>query len=521
MKALLFALAMVSLPGPQAQVPASLEGLVVQLGTSAPVAGAQVSIGRAQATTDENGKFAFANVQPGRYRILANHTAYMPAQYGERSRGGIGADVTVAPGQVLKDIVIVLVPRGTILGRVYDTSDKPVANANVQALKYAYQEGRRILVPVGTAKSNEVGEYRLPSLTPGPYIISAVPQAVAAADPADRHLPVYYPGTTDAGAASTIDLPPGIEFTGVDLRVVDSRAVRVVGRVMNGISGEPAMGAALMLLPRRGTVATGSSLRATASSTGSFEFRNMSPGSYELIASAPNLPEGRVAASASVEIGSADVDNVTLVLQPQLLLNGRVAIDTFDYANFNLRGIRVGLRREPYTPELLILLPTVAADGTFTFAGVTPGDYRLNVNAAGLRGYIKSARFGSIDALNTPFHIDGPGQFDITISLNAGSVDVLVRDDSQKPFSGATVVLVPDPPRRQRFDLYYAVTSDTSGRFHVDSVAPGDYRLFAWEDVRADAWQDPDFIRLYEDRGKPMRIGEGSKENVELRLIAR
>src|SRR5262249_44167385 len=214
MKALLFALALASLPGPQAQVPASLEGLVVQLGTSAPVAGAQVSIGRAQATTDENGKFAFANVQPGRYRILANHTAYMPAQYGERSRGGVGADVTVAPGQVLKDIVIVLAPRGTILGRVYDASDKPVANANVQALKYAYQEGREIVFPVVPEKGTDVEKYRPPSLTPGPYIISPVPRAVAPADPADRPLPVYYPGTTDAGAASTIDLPPGIEFTG-------------------------------------------------------------------------------------------------------------------------------------------------------------------------------------------------------------------------------------------------------------------------------------------------------------------
>jgi Carboxypeptidase regulatory-like domain len=514
MKALLLAFVLVFPPGPLAQAPASIEGFIVQLGTSTPVAGARVSIGGVSTTTDENGKFVFPDVQPGRYRIVANHNAYMPAEYGERGRGTMGADVTIGPGQAVRDVVIVLVPKGAVAGRVYDTSDKPVANANVQALKHAYLDGRRILVPVGTARSNDVGEYRLPSLPPGPYLIRAVIQP-------ERHLPVYYPGSIDAAAASPIDVPPGIEFTGVDLRLVDSRAVRVSGSVMNGMTGQPAVGAALMLLPRRGTIATGSSLRAAASSAGSFEFRDMAPGSYELVASAPNSSEGRLAASASVEIGIADVDNITLVLQPQLSINGRVTIDGFDSANFNLQGIRVELRREPYTPELLIVLPPVGADGAFTFADVTPGDYRLKVNAPGLKGYVKSARFGAINALDPPFHIGGPGQFDIIIGLNGGSLEGTILEDSQKPFPGATAVLVPDPPRRHRFDLYYPTNSDTSGRLHLDGVAPGDYRLFAWQDVPADAWQDPDFLRLYEDRGRAVHIGEGGREKVELRLIPR
>ena len=83
------------------------------------------------------------------------------------------------------------------------------------------------------------------------------------------------------------------------------------------------------------------------------------------------------------------------------------------------------------------------------------------------------------------------------------------------------MVLIPDSPRRQRFDLYRAAGSDASGRVHLDSIAPGDYRLFAWDDVPADAWQDPDFIRQYEDRGKPVRISKGAKENVEIKLVSR
>ena len=177
------------------------------------------------------------------------------------------------------------------------------------------------------------------------------------------------------------------------------------------------------------------------------------------------------------------------------------------------------LRREPLIPELLVLQPSVAADGTFTLTGVTPGEYRLTVNPRGMGGYVKYARYGSIDALNPPFHISGPGQLDIVISPNAGSVDAVIRIDANKTFPDATVALVPDPPRRQRFDLYYAAATDDSGRVHLDTVAPGDYRIFAWDDVPADSWQDPDFIRTYEHLGKPVRIIEGTREHVELDLI--
>jgi hypothetical protein len=150
---------------------------------------------------------------------------------------------------------------------------------------------------------------------------------------------------------------------------------------------------------------------------------------------------------------------------------------------------------------------------------VTPGDYQIKVGLAGLGGYIKSARYGAADALNPPFHIDTAGQLDILVSMNAGSLDGIVLDNTQKPFQDATVVLVPDAPRRQRFDLYHAVGSDASGRFRLNGLAPGNYRIFAWDDVPADAWQDPDFLRTYEDRGRPVAITEGSNQNLELRLI--
>ena len=79
------------------------------------------------------------------------------------------------------------------------------------------------------------------------------------------------------------------------------------------------------------------------------------------------------------------------------------------------------------------------------------------------------------------------------------------------------VVLLPDV--RQRTDLYQVVTTDLSGRFRLDPVPPGEYKIFAWASVDCDAWFDPDFMSNYEKRGRPLHISEGSRETVEVTVI--
>jgi len=79
--------------------------------------------------------------------------------------------------------------------------------------------------------------------------------------------------------------------------------------------------------------------------------------------------------------------------------------------------------------------------------------------------------------------------------------------------------LVPEGARRNRFDLYRTTSTDAAGRFHSEGVPPGDYRVFAWDDIETGAWMDPDYLRRFEDRGRPLRISEGGTANLELRVI--
>lgn len=489
-------------------VTSSISGVVLVAGTSTPVPHARINIAgqpSAQMEADDSGHFILRGLPPGKYRLIARRDGFMPGP--SRSK----EDIVLGPGQEVNDAVVRLVANGAIGGRVWNSNGDPVPGAKVQILRYTYQDGRRILIAANTTTSDERGDYAFPSLAPGPYVVST------ASRDTENSLPVYYPGTTDIAAAATIELSSGVNMNGVDLRLTDTQPVRVRGQVTNVLTGQPVPGASVMLVPRRGTASIGSLRRTVSSANGIFEFAHMAPSSYDIVATIGESGS-RLAGDIAIDIGSADIDNINLVLQQQFTVTGRIRFqDPGMTMNFN--NIRVDLRREPFTPELLIILPTIAPDGTFTFFGVTPGDYQLKVNAGG--DFVKAANIGGINALNPPFHVDaGAGPLDIVLSMNTASVDAFVVDDKQNPVDDATVILVPEPPLRSRTDLYEVGGTDASGRVHLKGITPGDYRVFAWDDIPGDAWQDSDFLRPYESRGRLIHVSEAGSETVQLDLIS-
>ncbi len=83
----------------------------------------------------------------------------------------------------------------------------------------------------------------------------------------------------------------------------------------------------------------------------------------------------------------------------------------------------------------------------------------------------------------------------------------------------ASVTLVPEGRRRSNSEYYRVAIADQSGRFVIGSVVPGEYLLFAWQDIERGQYMDPDFIQQYEDSGKPIHVDEGgSKGDIQLLL---
>src|SRR5690242_3435122 len=84
-----------------------------------------------------------------------------------------------------------------------------------------------------------------------------------------------------------------------------------------------------------------------------------------------------------------------------------------------------------------------------------------------------------------------------------------VVDRNGQPVTNAPVAIVPPAAQRLREDLYRSTMTDDGGRFRLQGIPPGDYSVFAWEDIEDGLWRDPDSMQQNEGAGKHVHINEG------------
>jgi hypothetical protein len=157
-------------------------------------------------------------------------------------------------------------------------------------------------------------------------------------------------------------------------------------------------------------------------------------------------------------------------------------------------------------------------DGTFAFHDVPEGTYRVNVNPLPSGYYLKPGGEGDAVEAGVKVGRNHAAAVELTLSAGAGRITGAVATSDQ-PAPNAVVVLVPDAPRRGQPRLYRQATADANGKFSIASVTPGDYKLFAWQEIERGEYLDPDFMQAYEDSGKTVRVEEGSTLDVPLELI--
>lgn len=541
-----FVLPGLSLPAQQAAVTpqrtCAVEGQVVKAATGEPLKKAWLTLRKMEGreppygtSTDASGHFVLKEIEPGRYRVWVERSGYVPQEYGQRALSRPGTILALEPGQHLRDIVFRLIPVAVVTGRVYGEDGEPITGAQIQAFRRSYEQGQLQLVPAGGTTTNDLGEYRLHGLVPGRYYLTVnyTPRSTILAAAGGIHsgragesgveeayAPTYYPGTNDPGRAAPLELRPGDEVRAVDFTLLPTRALRVRGRVFNSVTGQPGRGAILWLAPRdsgiRGFLFRNQTVVEDAQ--GVFEVRGVTPGSY--ILSANWFDEGKVyAARQSVEISSANLDGINLVIDAGLDLTGRVRIEGNTQIKFT--DLRVSLHPRDYTPTGGASA-SVKSDGTFVVQNVAEETHGVTLGGMPEDFYLAAVRMGTDNVLEAGLTVSRgrpPGSLELVLSPAGGRIDGVLLDKRDQPFGGALVVLVPEPRRRGQAHFYKSTTTDQYGRFILRGIPPGEYKLFAWEDIEPGAYQDPEFMRPYEQRGESLRIGEGSRHNIELKLI--
>jgi hypothetical protein len=189
--------------------------------------------------------------------------------------------------------------------------------------------------------------------------------------------------------------------------------------------------------------------------------------------------------------------------------------------NEPLPRVSLSLRPVGRAPNFLSLVAgfvQVDASGAFTIP-VTPGEYKLAITGLPVDMYIRDARLENKDALEGLTILDRiDGALDVTVSSKSGQVGGTVVDAAGKPVPNVQVAIVPDR-LRNRQDLYKTASTNQDGQFNIRGIAPGDYRVFAWEDIEPFAYFDPDVLKAFESQAKPVQVQELSRATVEVKLI--
>ncbi len=496
-------------------------------GVPLPRLGQAVSRGRVRpivARTDETGRFRLANIEPGSYRLVVERAGYVRREYGQRSANRPGTVLELRPGQQLRDLLFRLERAAVITGRVYDREGELMAGVQVQASRIVYTDGQPQLVPVGSSQTDDRGQYRVYGLSPGRYFLSATPSAgrfgvLAPLNETESYVPTYYPDTTDPSRAIPLEVRAGDELPGVDLTVEPVEGVRLRGVVVDAATNNPVPGALVVVLAARGLVrGVSTARRETTAADGSFEIRNVPPGSYQLVALAMQRGESG-AGRLPLEVGRADVEGLSLLLAAGGTVNGRVRVE--GQQGISLEGARVNLRARELPFAFSGGGTRINPDGSFT-TNILPG-MTYDVAAAGLPAgyYLKSVRYGSQEVLDTGFDpaMAPAAQLEIVLSPNGGSVEGQVLDAELLPLAGVTVVLAPEPNHRHLHRLFQSTTTDSQGRYRLSGIAPGTYKLFAFDDLEPGIWRDPQFLLPYEALGTAVTVRENSRQSFELKLI--
>jgi hypothetical protein len=456
--------------------------------------------------------------------------------------GGIrqNTPLTLANGQKLTQIVFKLTPQGVVTGHVVDQDGEPLARVQIQCMRFVYQRGKRQLQGADGSMTNDLGEFRLFDLSPGKYVVSArylsqgmymnsrervvgSPQAVQAAE--EGYPTLYYPNAMNPESASQIEVTPGAQIHGVDMTLVSIRTVRVKGHVNVSTASQQRQNTMLMLSLRDSGANIGLTFGPPANvarvfdAKGNFEIRGVAPGSYYLTGNYVDNGQ-RYSARIPVDVGNSTVEGIEVNFQPPAEIKGRIVVEE----NGDLKGAGLNIILQPKStgPMMGGTGGQMKEDLTFKLSNIGPDPYDINVFGFPEGFYLKSIRIGDQDVTETgaDFTRGVPaGEMTVVINPNGGQIEGTVQNAKSENAVGATVTLIPDESHRSLTWLYKTSNTDQNGHFTVTGLRPGEYKIYAWEDIEPGSYQDPDFMKPHESSGKAVSIKESAHETVQLTAI--
>jgi len=554
----------------------TVEGQVVNALTKEPVPRAEVSLRKIQmpspgggrgpmpmpgqdpgasgvsgAVADQNGRFSITGTGDGPYTLTAQRQGFLTTRFGAKGRFTGPAVLRLVAGQKLTNLAVNMTPHGVIAGKAVDEFGEPMQGVQVQLLTQrpsGTPTGFPQWMPSNGANTNDLGEFRIAGVQPGKYLILASPSGRATAlppgsikteGPETAYVPTYYPGAIQADQAQRFDVTPGAQLTNLEVRLKKSPVYNVRGRVI-GIDGNPAKNYSVSLNPKEMQMFGPRPMNQRRLPDGGFELSRVPPGAYTLVANVndgrglggpdgaspmpgmPGMPGGpnRITASAEINVGSGDLDNIVLAPVPPLTVSGSIVYPGEKPAT--QRRMQIALMPSdfgfggPQRPNI-----AVREDGGFSSATVAPGLYTVRLSPVPEGHYVSAIEMSGQPLPNNQLDLrNGSGaQLTVRLANDPGSITGTVTAVDGLPAAlGSVVVLPADASKRlSGMNRMFQVLAD--GSFEVKNLPPGEYLVASFPVMDSTLYEDPDILKSWESKGTKVKVGKNASQNVSLKMI--
>lgn len=394
----------------------AIAGTVIDAMSLLPIGGASVYIFKNGTlidtqTTNGAGMYTAADLAPGDYTVLATASGYQ----GQAQ----GAAVIVAM-TATADFALQPNP-GSIGGQVTDAlTGSPIEDAQIGVYLDSVQ--------VGFANTDSSGNYTVPDLAPGDYVVVA----------SSTNYETQAIGASVASNAATLlnfalEQPPG----------------SIAGTVLDASTTDPIPGASITIFQDEVVILT-----LLTDSSGNYEAPGLAPGDYFVFVQASGYQSAGSAASVSSR--STTFVDFSLASNP-----GSIIGTITDAMTTNpIAGARIVL----FSNSQLIAFTLSDGTGAYEIPDLAPGTYLVLVRAPGYR-----AAFSSEVVL-----AGAATMADFALNAQPGGVNgTILNFCNGLPVAGALVVVTDGS------DIVGFTLTDANGNYTVDGLAPGNYSVAA------------------------------------------
>jgi hypothetical protein len=509
--------------------------------------------------SDSQGRFVFNRLPAASYSVSFRADGYNFQVLGEKPDSLTWLPIVIQNSEA--DVGVVrMSPYPQIRGRVVDLAGLPIAGVPVYLLNAKPNvnvDGEKSFRAVSETVTDAAGIYLLQKIAAGRYFVATgsfgsremiryAPGATREEGvrvPAQLPTPfTFYPGVPDAGLAGEIDAPAGIKVELGDLVVRRQGLASLRGSVIDDTTGKPPVNVRVTLnawfpFLRAGRYGTETVSINYDRTSGVFEAKDLISGTYRVDAVLPR-PQGAatppvgaalggIAPQSSfqiLEVRNADVQDLVLRVPANGRVAGKVVVSDGKPLPVAERilSIPLQLMLRPLGP--LQPAPTVTAvsvqDGTFQVDSVLEGKYRYSIGPLRDNHYVSEARLDGVRVTNGILDISKTAQSDLIFTLSpGGEIQGAVVDKQSKPVQQAQGIVLPDP-LPEIISFYADVEANAAGRFTVNGIPPGNYKVYVWDGIAPAQFFDRELLARSGHLASPVRVERGSAVSVSVQVIA-